>query len=68
MKLIIENMKNSMGDNVNLDLIYTIQNYLMYSIICMLEIQIWHDGRLGMGHWGEVILRDMADPIHRTIK
>tara|TARA_B100000035_G_scaffold228620_1_gene196907 strand:- start:6 stop:971 length:966 start_codon:yes stop_codon:yes gene_type:complete len=29
---------------------------------------IWHDRRLSMGHWGEVILRDMADLIHRTIK
>lgn len=29
---------------------------------------IWHDNRLSMGHWGERILRDMADLIHRSIK
>ena len=29
---------------------------------------IWHDNRLCIGHWGERILRDMADLIHRTIK
>ena len=48
MKLIIDSMKNFMGDSANLDLIYMIQTYLMYSIICMLEIQF---GMMGDSVW-----------------
>ena len=68
MKLIIDSMKNFMGDSAHLGLIYMIQ--ILFDVLNNMYARdpIWHDGRLGMGHWGEVILRDMADPIHRTIK